>query len=388
MDKPAIHGGKPMFEQRVNIVRPVLPRLETMAADIQGFLSTGMVTKGVHLKRFEEACAEHLGVKHAVGVSSCTSGLMLAYPALGLAGCEVLVPSFTFMASVSSMVWNQMTPVFVDIDYQSANVDPASLEAAITPRTRAIVAVHTFGNPAQVEALEALARKHNLKVVYDAAHGFGSLYQGKTLGRFGDVQAYSLSPSKLVIAGEGGIVATNSDEVAAYVRLGREYGNDGKYDSAFAGMNARLGEFNAVLGLASLSMLDQAVRRRNEYVEIYRQQLHQVPGLSFQSVAGGNRSSYKDFCLMVESERFGLSRDRLSEALQAENIDTRHYFDPAAHNQTAYRKFYTGQPLPQTARLEKEALSLPLWSEMDEGVIEKIARAIVRIHEHAVAARA
>ncbi len=377
-----------MFEQRVKFVRPVLPRLETLAPDIQDFLSTGMVTKGVHLKRFEEACAEHLGVKHAVGVSSCTSGLMLAYPAIGLAGCEVLVPSFTFMASVSSMVWNQMIPVFVDIDYQSATVDPASLEAAITPRTRAIVAVHTFGNPAQIGAIEAVARKHDLKVVYDAAHGFGSLYQGKTLGRFGDVQAYSLSPSKLVIAGEGGIVATNLDDVAEYVRLGREYGNDGEYDSAFAGMNARMGEFNAVLGLASLSMLDQAARRRNEYVEIYRQLLHQLPGLSFQAVASGNRCSYKDFCIMVDSERFGVSRDQLSEALQAENIGTRHYFDPAAHHQTAYRKLYTGQALPHTERLEKAALSLPLWSEMEEGLIEKIARAIVRIHEHAVAARA
>lgn len=377
-----------MFESKVNIVRPVLPRLETMAAHIEGFLSTGMVTKGVHLKRFEEACAEHLGVKHAVGVSSCTSGLMLAYPALGLAGCEVLVPSFTFMASLSSMVWNQMTPVFVDIDYASANVDPSAVEAAITPRTRAIVAVHTFGNPAQVQALESLARKHNLKVVYDAAHGFGSLYQGKTLGGYGDAQAYSLSPSKLVIAGEGGIVATNSDEVAEYVRLGREYGNDGKYDSAFAGMNARLGEFNAVLGLASLGMLSDAVRRRNEYVELYRHQLSGVPGLSFQAVASGNRSSYKDLCIMVESARFGLSRDQLSSALAAENIDTRHYFDPAGHNQTAYRKFYAGQPLPRTDRLEKEALSLPLWSEMDEKLIEKIARAIIRIHEHALARKA
>lgn len=381
--KPAIMGGAPMFEKKLYIVRPWLPTLEQLGDDVNSILSTGMVTKGDYLRRFEEACAEHLGVKHAVGVSSCTTGLMLAYKGLGLSGGEAIVPSFTFMATVSSMVWTDVTPVYVEVDFGTTNIDVSAIEAAITPRTRAIVAVHNFGNPADVDELEKLARKHNLKLVFDAAHGFGTLYQGKKVGPQGDAQCYSLSPTKLLIAGEGGIVATNDDQLAEYIRLGREYGNDGKYDSAFAGMNARMAEFNAALGLKSMTMLEQAAQNRNEYVQKFRQHLKGLPGLSFQLVKPGNRSSYKDFALMIDPDKFGLSRDELSKAIQAENIDTRHYYDPAVHNQTAYKHFYKGQPLPNTEKLERNGLSLPLYSRMDDEMIEKIAQAVIRIHEHA-----
>lgn len=387
-DKPAICGGQPLFEQKVPIVQPALPTFGELEPDLRSILSTGMVTKGQYLRRFEEACAEHLGVRHAVGVSSCTTGLMLAYKGLGLAGGEAIVPSFTFMATVSALVWAGARPVYVDVEYATTNIDVTSVEAAITARTKAIVAVHNFGNPADISELEALARKHGLKLIFDAAHGFGANYQNQPVGPQGDAHIYSLSPTKLVIAGEGGIVATNSDELANYVQLGREYGNDGTYDSAFAGMNARLAEFNAALGLASLQQLDQAARQRNEYITRYRERLKGVPGLSFQEVKAGNRCSYKDFCLLVEAAPFGLTRDQLSRALQAENIDTRHYYDPAAHNQTAYREYYQGQALPSTVRLEKEALSLPLWSRMEPEVLDRIADAVLRIHEHAATVKA
>lgn len=386
--KPAIMGGAPMFEKRMYIVRPVLPSLDDMTAELKSILGTGMVTKGDYLRRFEEACAEHLGVKHAVGVSSCTTGLMLTYKGLGLSGGEAIVPSFTFMATVSSMVWTDVTPVYVDVVFGTTNIDVSAIEAAITPRTKAIVAVHNFGNPADVDELVALAKKHNLKLVFDAAHGFGTLYQGNKVGTQGNAQVYSLSPTKLLIAGEGGIVATNDDALADYIRLGREYGNDGKYDSAFAGMNARMPEFNAALALQSLKQLEQAAQNRNAYLERFKELLKGLPGLSFQDIKPGNRSSLKDFALMLDPDKFGLSRDELSKAVQAENIDTRHYYDPAVHNQTAYKHFYQGQPLPNTVKLEKNGLSLPLYSHMTDEEIEKIARAVIRIHEHAAAVRA
>ncbi|HZW03611.1 MAG TPA: aminotransferase class I/II-fold pyridoxal phosphate-dependent enzyme, partial [Anaerolineaceae bacterium] len=246
--KPAVLGGEPIFANKVTIVRPVLPELSELQADVHTILSSGMVTKGRYLREFEEAVCQHLGVKHAVAVSSCTTGLMLSYKLLGLTG-DVVVPSFTFMATVAALVWNGLRPIYADVDPGTTNLDVAAAERAITPHTTAIVAVHNFGNPADIAELEALAHRHKLKLIFDAAHGFGALYQGVPVGKQGDAQIYSLSPTKLLITGEGGIVATNNDDLAEALRVGREYGNSGAYDSLFAGLNARMPEFNALMGI-------------------------------------------------------------------------------------------------------------------------------------------
>ncbi|HTG14237.1 MAG TPA: DegT/DnrJ/EryC1/StrS family aminotransferase [Blastocatellia bacterium] len=382
-DKPAVLGNEPFFSNKVSIVRPVLPSFADLAADAEELLSTGMVTKGRHLLNFEEAVAEHLGVKHAVAVSSCTTGLMLTHKCLGLTG-DVVIPSFTFMATASALVWAGLKPVFADVNFHTTNIDPASAEAAITPDTCAIVAVHNFGNPADLDALQALADRKGLKLICDAAHGFGALHNGKPVGAQGDAHVFSLSPTKLVIAGEGGIVATNDDKLAGRVRMGREYGNSGNYDSAFPGINARLPEFNALMGLHSLRKLEAAASRRNEIASLYEQALAVVPGIGFQQVGQGNRNSYKDFSITVDAEAFGLSRDELAIALDAENVDTRKYYDPPVHRQTAYAQFASpGEVLDNTDLLAARSLSLPMWSEMSDEIALDICRAIGRIHEFA-----
>jgi len=376
---PAIIGGNPIFDSKINIVKPQLPAFEEIQNKVENILSTGMVTKGQHIQEFENAVANSLNVKHAIAVSSCTSGLMLTYQALGLKD-DVIVPSFTFMATVSSMVWAGLKPVFADIDRDTTNLDPAAVEKTVTSRTTAIVAVHNFGNPAEIEELQKIADKYDLKLVFDAAHGFGTLYQGMTVGAQGNAQVFSLSPTKLVIAGEGGIVTTNDDELAQKIRWGREYGNCGNYDSAFAGMNARMAEFNAILGLHSLQLLEDAVVNRNKIAQIYQEGLSDIPGIYFQKIKEGNRSSYKDFSIVIDAEKFGLNRDQLAIALQAENIDSRKYYFPAVHQQTAYRDFYNGIPLPNTDWLSQNSLSLPIWSNMNESIANKIVEAIRRIH--------
>ena len=382
-NQPAILGNAPIFGTKIPIVRPVLPPFSDLAADAEELLSSGMVTKGRHLLNFEEAVAAHLGVRHAVAISSCTTGLMLTYKCLGLTG-EVVIPSFTFMATASALVWAGLKPVFADVDFQTTNLDAEAAEAAITPDTSAIVAVHNFGNPADLDALQALADRRNLKLICDAAHGFGALYKGKPVGSQADAQVFSLSPTKLVIAGEGGIVATNDDELAARIRMGREYGNDGKYDSAFPGINARLPEFNALMGLHSLQRLEAAARRRNAIAEQYRGALGDLPGIAFQQVRETNRHSYKDFSITIDDRAFGLSRDGLSRALEAENIDTRKYYDPPVHRQTAYARFASAsEVLDNTDLLAARSLSLPMWSEMKDETVLDICRAIGRIHEFA-----
>lgn len=383
---PAILGGTPAFQTKINIVRPVLPDISEMAGDVQSILQTGMVTKGEYLKTFEKAVREHLGVKHAIGVSSCTSGLMLTYRGLGLTG-DVVVPSFTFMATVSALVWSGLRPVYADVDRGTTNLDPAAAEAAITPRTSGIVAVHNFGNPAELDALRDVARRYNLKLILDAAHGFGATYQGKPVGGQADAHVYSLSPTKLLISGEGGIVATNDDALAEKIIMGREYGNDGRYDSAFAGLNARMPEFNALLGLRSLERLEDAAVTRNQAADQFHEMLGALPGVAFQEVRPGNRCSYKDFSATFEPAAFGLTRDELALALAAENIDTRKYYEPPVHRQTAYQQFYDGRALPNTEWLAQNSLSFPMWSNMEPDVVLAICQAVQRIYQNRAAVR-
>lgn len=375
----AILDGDPVFKQKIHIVRPVLPEFSELEDDLRGILSSRMVTKGKVLAEFEERVSQHLQVDYALGVSSCTTGLMLAFQALGLTG-EVIVPSFTFMATVSSMVWCGLTPVFVDVEAETTNIDPQAVEAAITPCTSAIVGVHNFGNPAEIDQLAEIASRRHLKLVFDAAHGFGTRYQGKPVGSQGDVQVFSLSPTKLLIAGEGGIVATRDAILAEKIRKGREYGNDGKYDSEFAGMNARLAEFNALMGMKSLDRLEQAAYSRNNTARAFQQELGALPGVGFQQVKPGNRSSFKDFSITVDEGQFGLSRNELGAVLAAENIDTRKYYDPPVHRQMAYQKYYNGSKLDETNTLARTSLSLPLWTDMDLSVVLGICQAIKEAH--------
>jgi dTDP-4-amino-4,6-dideoxygalactose transaminase len=245
--------------------------------------------------------------------------------------------------------------------------------------------VHNFGNPAEIDALQAIATRRGLKLIFDAAHGFGALYQGQPVGKQGDAQVFSLSPTKLLISGEGGIIATNDDRLAQIVRMGREYGNDGRYDSALAGFNARMPEFNALMGLGSLAQLENAAQTRNGTAALYQDALGQVPGIGFQEVRSGNRNSYKDFSITINPQEFGLSRDELAAALAAENIDTRKYYDPPVHKQTAYQHLYDGKPLPCTDWLAQNSLSFPIWSNMDSQVALGICEAVRRIHNHSKA---
>ncbi|HEC34978.1 MAG TPA: DegT/DnrJ/EryC1/StrS family aminotransferase [Anaerolineae bacterium] len=383
-DRPALLGNTPLFSKKLPIIQPTLPDYETIALQVQEIFATGMLTKGKYLRQFEERLAEYLGVRHAVCVSSCTLGLALTYQGLGLSH-EVIVPSFTFMATVHPLAWLKVTPVFVDIDPHTWNIDPARVEQAITPHTTGIVGVHNFGNPADVEALEEIAQRHNLRLVFDAAHGFGTLYQGNPVGGFGDAEVFSATPTKLLVTGEGGVVATNDDALAEHIRKGREYGNDGRYGSNFAGLNARMPEFNAILGIKSLEMLEENAERRNRVVKRFRERLERLPGLTFQTIRPGNRCSYKDLSVLVDDDGFGLTRDQLAQALQAENVDTRKYHDPPVHTHQTYRHLrerYDGR-LPVTNWVAPRSLSLPVYSHMDEATVDGICTAIERVHAYA-----
>lgn len=379
-NKPAILGGPPKFKKKVPLTVPSLVSWSKISKNIKEIIETGYLTKGRYLKAFEKKAAGYLGVPQAVAVSSCTTGLVITLQALELTG-EVILPSFTFMATGHAVAWNRLKPVFVDVRPDTFNIDPVQVEKNITDKTSAILAPHIFGNPCDITALEKIARKHKLKLIFDAAHGFGALYQGRPLGANGQAEVFSLSPTKLLVAGEGGLVTTRDKKLAEKVKIGREYGNPGNYDSIYPGLNARMQEFSAILGAANLDILEKVALKRNRLARFFIKNLKDLPGLSFQTIEKGNRCSYKDLAIVVDERKAPLSRDRLARALACENIDTRNYYNPPLHRQTAYRKWGRALQLPVTEFLASSAVSLPISSKMTESEAALIARAIRNIWE-------
>ena len=385
-DLPAIHGGRPLFSQRFRFIRPTLPSLENVLGNYRTVYDSGVITNADLVGKFEAAVAERLEVKHCVAVSSCTSGLMMVERALGLTG-EIIIPSFTFFATGHSARWNNLTPVFADCEADTWNVDVADVERKITERTSALLIVHLYGNPANVEALTQIAKRHNLKLIFDGAHAFGSRYRGRPVGQFGDAEVFSLSPTKLLVAGEGGLVTTNDGTLAKAIRGMRNYGDTGAYDPEWLGMNARMSEFNAALGLAGLPNVDERVSRRNHIAQMYTNLMAPLPGLRFQTVHPQDVNTYKDYSIHVTPEQFGLTRDELAEGLLAENIETKKYFYPPMHMQTLYRSFHNSakKDLRQTEEVTGGILSLPIYESLPDSTIENVARAIHRLARFAAA---
>ncbi len=349
--------------------------------------SQGLVTNGEIVARFEAAVCERLGVKHCVAVSSCTCGLMLVMKALGLRG-EVILPSFTFFATGHAVLWNSLKPVFADCDAETWTIDPADVENRITEQTSAILAVHLYGNPAPVAELGSIARRYGVKLLFDAAHAFGSQYHGRPVGQFGDAEVFSLSPTKLLVAGEGGLVCTSDATLAHLIRAGRNYGDLGAYDPMLLGLNARMTEFNAAMGLAGLDFVEAKVKRHNEIAARYTAELRDLPGLSFQYVAPEQVSSYKDYSVHVTPALFGMSRDQLGTALLAENIETKKYFYPPLHQQALFQRFVADRPdsLPVTVSASEGVLSLPIYQSLPDDTVEKVAFAVRMLAQKALRA--
>lgn len=365
------------------LVRPSIPDPERIAGDVRTILSSGTLTKGPYLDELEQRVAEYLGVRHCVAVSSCTAGLTLLLKVAGLSG-EVVVPSFTFPATVHAVAWNGLDPVFCDVDRETLTLSPSAALDACGPRTSAILAVHTYGTPCAVEELATVARSRGIRLFFDAAHAFGSRSRGVPVGQFGDAEVFSLAPTKLLVGCEGGIVATNDDALAEGCRIGRDYGKAPDYDCLFVGLNARLSEIHSAVALASLEDVEERIERRNELAARYRELLGGLPGVRFPLVRPWDRSTFKDFTLVLDEAAFGLDAEGLGLALSAEGIETRRYFTPPVHRMEAYRFLMRNGPgrhLPVTEDASARVITIPLWSAMTGEEANRVAGTIRRIHE-------
>lgn len=367
-----------MSNQPIELVKPTLVPWEEVQSLFAEVWRSGRLTVGPFGRRFEESAAELMQVKHAVAVSSCTSGLMLVLRALNLTG-EVIIPSFTWSSTGHALVWNGLKPVFADINPDTLTMDPRDAAHRITTATSAILTANAFGLYPDLDALRDVAEAAGLPLLCDSAQAIGATYRGRIGGGLCRAEIFSFSPTKVVTAVEGGLITTDDDDLAAQLRNMRDYGKsaDGNDVESF-GLSARLSEFHSIVGWSNLKVVEQLVAAREKLVARYRARLGAIPGLSFQRQPEGCRSSHNYFVVLFDSARH--NRDRIWAAMKEQSVQTKRYFYPPLHLQGSYRGFPPPvPPLPITEAVSNAALALPLYSHMTEAEVDIVCERLEEI---------
>jgi perosamine synthetase len=349
---------------------------------VTAVLQTSQLSLGPKLREFESLVATYVGLPYAIGVSSGTAGLHLALLALGLGeGDEVIVPSFTFIAVANAVRYVRATPVFVDVDPETLNADPAHIEAAITLKTRAIIVVHTFGYPAEMTPILALARRHNLRIIEDACEALGSTYNGQPAGCFGDIGVFAFYPNKQITTGEGGMIVTREPALAREMRALR---NHGRYDTddwlqhSILGYNYRLSEINCALGCAQMARLPEILQKR-EAVAISYAKLFSDTDLVQPPPSPPAHLHMSWFVYVVRiAEHAPISRDAVLARMAEQGVQCGRYFAPV-HLQPAYAGLDPRPDLPITEAVSRRTLALPFFTGMLSGQIEYVAETLLRI---------
>jgi dTDP-4-amino-4,6-dideoxygalactose transaminase len=385
----AILGAEPAFHEPLHVGRPNIGNRAKLQERIDAMLDARWFSNGGPLVReFEERIAKHIGVKHCIATCNGTTALMLAIRGLDLSG-EVIVPSFTFVATAHGLLWQQTKPVFCDIDPKTHNLDPAAVEKLITPWTTGIIGVHLWGRPCDVTALESLAKRHRLKLLFDASHAFACTHGGEFVGRFGDAEVFSFHATKFLNAFEGGAIVTQNDALAEKLRLMRNFGFTGTDCVEHIGMNAKMTEVCAAMGLTGLESINRfvAVNRRNHAG--YRALLADLPGLKVAAYDEAERSNFQYVILEVDPAVCALTRDELLTVLQSERVLARRYFHPGCHRMEPYRTLYpaSGLALPETERLSERILALPTGTAVTHEDVETVASIIRTALAQATAVR-
>jgi len=370
----AINGAPPMFAEPIHVGRPNIGNHKRFLQRASDILDSGWLSNnGPIAQEFEQRIAAFLGVRHCVAMCNGTIALEIATRALELKG-EVIVPSYTFIATAHALQWQEITPIFADIDPATHNLDPAAVWRMITPRTTGIVGVHLWGRASPVKELEAIASEHNLRLMFDASHGFGCSLDGKLLGGFGECEVFSFHATKFFNTFEGGAVVTNNDTLAEKMRLMRNFGFSGYDNVIYPGTNGKMAEIAAAMGLTNLEDMDDFVATNRRNYQCYRDAIASVPGLSLLEYDESERNNYQ-YVVVEVAPYFPVTRDRIVEALHAENVLARKYFWPGCHNMEPYRSYYphAGLVLPNTNRVAERVVVLPTGSALRADAIRGIA---------------
>jgi dTDP-4-amino-4,6-dideoxygalactose transaminase len=355
----------------IPVTKPFLPDLDTYQAYVRGIWERRHLTNnGPLVQELEAGLKQHLGIENLLFLGNGTIAIQIAIKALGLTG-EVITTPFSYVATTSSLVWEGCEPVFVDIDPQTLNIDPSKIEAAITPRTSGILATHVFGNPCDIDAIQAIADKHGLKVIYDAAHCFGTMYKGRSVFAYGDVSTTSFHATKLFHTTEGGAVFTPHADVHYRMKQMRNFGHAGfdKYDGV--GINGKNSEFHAAMGLCNLPHIEAILASRKDQCDRYVRLLTGVPvqHLTLQADSDWNHSYYP-VVFRSEEEMF-----RVKAALEAEQIFPRRYFYPSL----SAMDYVSAAPTPISDSIASRILCLPMYDGLTEGDQERVGGVVQQV---------
>ncbi len=369
-----------LLDKLLHVGRPNLGDRNALIARINGMLDRRWFSNnGPLVQEFENKIADFIGVKHAVAMCNATVALEIASRALKLHG-EVIVPSYTFVATAHALQWQEITPVFCDMDPATHNIDPAKIEQLITPKTTGILGVHVWGRRCDTEIIEEIAARRNLKVMYDASHGFACSRGGRMLGTFGECEVFSFHATKFLNCFEGGAVVTNSDDLAKKMRLMRNFGFQGFDDVAYLGVNGKMTEVCAAMGLTSLEAVDEIIAVNLRNYEAYKSGLANLPGISLINYDPAERNNYQYVVLEVDPDLCPRNRDEIVEALHTENIFARKYFWPGCHRMEPYRSLQpnAGLLLPETERISARVIVLPTGQMVDVEMVQRICNVIMK----------
>lgn len=366
------------FEKPIYISRPPLPNRTDVYRKIDEIWDSQWLTNvGFQHREFELKLKTYLDVPNISLFCNGTLALQLACQALRLSG-EVITTPFTFAATPHVLYWNRITPVFCDIDPHTYNLDPARIESMITPNTTAILPVHVFGYPCDIAGIQEIADRYGLRVIYDAAHSFGVKVNGETIGNFGDLSMFSFHATKIYHTLEGGALTFKDERLRERLEFAKNFGFKNEENIVVPGINAKMNEFQAAIGLLMLGLVGKEVEKRKHLTMIYRDRLSDIPGISFRTEMPNVKHNYYNFVVTVDQDKFGISRDELYHALKQYNIFTRRYFYPLCSQFQCYKNYpsSSAKNLPVAEKISNSILTLPLYGSLEQEDIHKISDVI------------
>ena len=375
----AIHGGSPAASPPVPFMS-----LGLMPADIAAVnevLASGMLRAAGRCAALEDRFAALSDAKHALTCANGTCALQLAYEVLVQPGDEVIVPAWTYIATAAMIVARGATPVFCDVHPDTFQIDVADAAKKITPKTRAIACTHLYGCPVDIAGVQALAKAHNLKVVYDAAQSHLARYQGKGIGAFGDAVTYSFYATKNLGTGEGGLISCNDDSLARDLGLLRSHGETEKYLHERVGYNYRMNDLTGAIGLSKLDRLPAETAARQQAAERYTRRIDAIAGLEAPRVTPGAEAVWHLYTVKLDPAQFTCDRDTFCKALSAEGVPTAVHYPRGVTRQPAFKAFVTEHP-PVSDGLSARVFSLPMHHDMDEARIQRVAEALEKVARH------
>lgn len=375
-----------VFDKPIRVTRPFLPPLEDFCEGLREIWETHQLTNnGPILRRFNQELNSFFETDNTSLFSNGTMALQIALQGMHLSG-EVITTPFTFVATTHALFWNKIRPVFVDIEPEYYTLDPEKVEAAITPWTTAILAVHVYGHPCKCNALADIARRYNLKLIYDAAHAFGVKIGNKPIGHFGDLSMFSFHATKLFHTFEGGMLIFNDSGNKELFDYLKNFGFKNETEVVMAGTNAKMNELQALMGIQVLIYLEEIIDKRKRISDLYRSHLEKIPGLRLVPVFSKEiKYNYAYLPVEVDEKEFGMSRDALYEKLKHWNVYTRRYFYPLVCDFACYRSISVRDPLTCARQVTERILTLPVYDSMLLSEVENICDIILSLQQENMA---